>query len=194
MRVIAGSLRHRKLGRPPKGVRPTSDRAREALFASLGSVEGAKVLDLYAGTGAVGIEAISRGADEVVFVDRSHSSLRALRENLDGLGLTAGFRVLQGDARAHAQRLAEGGEQFDLVFVDPPYASAEIVRILGALHGCGLVAPGGQVVLESPKRNPLEDLSGWEVCAEHDYGDSRLTRLVERTQVPGIPDPNHSTG
>ena len=190
MRVIAGSLRHRKLGRPPKGVRPTSDRAREALFNSLGSVEGSRFLDLYAGTGAVGIEAISRGAREVVFVDRSRSSLSALRGNLDQLGLGAGVRVLQGDARAHAQRLAEAGEQFDLVFVDPPYASDEIPRILAALRG-GLVATGGQVVLESPKRNPLDDLSGWEVCAEHDYGDSRLTRLVQQTPGPETPDTNH---
>ena len=185
MRVIAGSLRHRHLGRPPKGVRPTSDRVREALFASLGSIEGAGVLDLYAGTGAVGIEAISRGAREVVFVERARASLAALRENLAVLGVEEGFRVLPGDALLQLRRLADRGERFDLIFVDPPYDSDEISRILGGLLGSGLLGEFGQVVVESAKRNPLECLSGWDVCAESDYGDSRLTRLVENSRSPG---------
>ena len=185
MRVIAGSLRHRRLGRPPKGVRPTSDRVREALFASLGSIEGAGVLDLYAGTGAVGIEAISRGAKEVVFVDRARACLAALRENLAALGVEEGFRVLPGDALVQLRRLADRGERFDLIFVDPPYDSDEVSRILGGLLGSGLLGEFGQVVVESAKRNPLECLSGWEVCAERDYGDSRLTCLVENSRSPG---------
>ncbi len=184
MRVIAGSLRRRRLRRPPEGVRPTSDRVREALFASLGSLEGARFLDLYAGTGAVGIEAISRGALEVVFVDRSQQSLKVLRENLADLGVKSGVRVLEGDARMHLNRFGERGEKFDLVFVDPPYDSDETSRVLMALRGAGTVNSGGQVVVESAKRNPLASLAGWEVDAEHDYGDSRLTRLVEDVRGP----------
>ncbi len=185
LRVIAGLLRHRRLGRPPKGVRPTSDRIREALFSSLGSIEGARVLDLYAGTGAVGIEAISRGASEVVFVDRARASLAALRENLAALGVEGGFRVLSGDAVLQIRRLSDRGERFDLIFVDPPYESDEVSRSLAALSGRGLLGEFGQVVVESAKRNPLERLSDWDVCAEHDYGDSRLTRLVENNRSLG---------
>ncbi|MFP8874068.1 MAG: 16S rRNA (guanine(966)-N(2))-methyltransferase RsmD [Myxococcota bacterium] len=188
VRVIAGSLRHRRLRRPPKGVRPTSDRVREALFASLGSLEGRRFLDLYAGTGAVGIEAVSRGATEVVFVERSRQSLEVLRDNLADLGVESGVRVLEGDAGVHLSQFRERGETFDLVFVDPPYDSDEASRILKTLRRAGTVNSGGQVVVESAKRNPLACLAGWEVDAEHDYGDSRLTRLVGEVRGPGAPD------
>src|SRR5262245_9255185 len=115
MRVTGGRLGGRHLVAPPSGVRPTADRVREALFARLSDLDGACVLDLYAGTGALGIEALSRGAARAVFVDRSDASLSALRRNLRTLDLEARARVVRGDVRAALRRLAGEAMRFDLV-------------------------------------------------------------------------------
>ncbi len=123
MRVVAGRLRGRTLVAPPgRLTRPTSDRVREALFAILGSVEGARVLDLFAGSGALAIESLSRGAAAATLVDRSGSSVAAIRRNLDGLDLDA--EVHREDVRAFLRRTRRDGRQYDLVFIDPPYRRA----------------------------------------------------------------------
>ncbi|HVY44643.1 MAG TPA: 16S rRNA (guanine(966)-N(2))-methyltransferase RsmD, partial [Minicystis sp.] len=125
MRVIAGALGGRRLVAPPgRATRPTSDRVREAVFSALGDVEGAVVLDLFAGTGALGIEALSRGAAHATFVENARASLAALRENLAALGLGATSSVIaQPAARAVASLAGAPGPAFDLVLVDPPYAA-----------------------------------------------------------------------
>ena len=119
MRVIAGSFRSRILQAPAgPATRPTSDRLRETLFNVLAPrIDGVVFADLYAGTGAVGIEALSRGAAEVVFVERAAPALKVLRGNLDGLGLNAGFRIVSGSVAAFLRK-PEGGVPFDLVFLD----------------------------------------------------------------------------
>ena len=150
MRVTGGALGGRRLRAPARGpVRPTADRVREALFARLGGLAGARVLDLYAGSGALGIEALSRGAVSAHFVERAAPVLQVLRANLEALALAQAARVLRGDACSVVRRLARDGTQFDLVLVDPPYASSEASRALRALAESGILAPGAVVVVES---------------------------------------------
>jgi 16S rRNA (guanine966-N2)-methyltransferase len=109
-------------------VRPSTDRVRESLFATLGSLEGARVLDLYAGSGALGIEALSRGAVHVIFVERAASALEILRRNLAQLELRDRSRVLRSDAGSAIRQLGRRGERYELVLMDPPYASGESSR------------------------------------------------------------------
>ncbi len=156
-RVIAGSARGRQLRVPPAGVRPTGDRAREGLFNSLGSLTdltGARVLDLYAGSGAVGLEALSRGAVEAVFVESGPRVLPVLKANLAALGLPGG-RVLAGSVPTVVDRPAPAA--FDVVFADPPYAVGTdvVLRVLAALTGRGWLAPGAVVVVERSSRDAV---------------------------------------
>jgi 16S rRNA (guanine966-N2)-methyltransferase len=176
MRVVAGRYGGRRLA-APKGtdVRPTSDRVREALFSILGTrVEGAHVLDLFAGSGALGIEALSRGAAEATFVDSSASAVRAVRQNLESLA-AEGATVDRADARVFARTALQAGRQYDLVFLDPPYRQAEALGRELAEAIAALLAPGGVVVSESDRRKPLE-LPGLPPFDERRYGDT-LIRL-----------------
>ena len=149
MRIIAGKFRSRTLEAPAGlATRPTSDRLRETLFNVLAPrIEGAVFLDLYAGSGAVGIEAISRGAASVVFVERAEAALKVLRKNMERLGIDAGFRIQTVGVSASLRRLAAGpGTGFDLVFLDPPYDSAEeYENTLGLLGGPGGLL-GGRII------------------------------------------------
>ncbi len=155
MRIIAGAYRSRIL-RSLKGLslRPTSDRLRETIFNVLGpSVSGARFLDLFAGTGAIGIEALSRGASEVVFVENHPPAAALIRRNLDSLGIESGATVLAIDVlrglETLARKLNVAGARFDYVFLDPPYAAAEdYERALKFLGSSDLVAIGGIVVTE----------------------------------------------
>jgi 16S rRNA (guanine966-N2)-methyltransferase len=186
MRVIAGRFGGRRL-KAPKGrvTRPTSDRVREALFSMLGEMRGVVALDLFAGTGALGIEALSRGAERVVFVERDVAATAVLRANLAGLGLgqdEAEVRV--GDALA-AVRAARGrGETYDLVFVDPPYRHA---RELGRELSVALppvLGTGARVVVESDRRAPVE--LPLEAALKRRYGDTTITihRLLTKSDEP----------
>jgi 16S rRNA (guanine966-N2)-methyltransferase len=176
MRVIAGRMRGQRL-KAPRGdatTRPTSDRVREALFSMLGGVEGSVALDLFAGTGALGIEALSRGAERVVFVERDVAALQALRANLERLGLrTPETEVRAGDALAALHAARSGGETYDLVFVDPPYRHAR--ELEGGLSAQlpALLAPGARVVVESDRRAPLH--LPLQAMRERRYGDTLIT-------------------
>lgn len=160
MRVIAGEFRSRSLD-APEGLktRPTSDRLRETLFNVLAPrVEGADFLDLYAGSGAVGIEALSRGAARAVFVEKAPPALKVLRANLERLGIKAGTHVHAGAVAAFL-REAEGGP-WDIVFLDPPYeAAAEYGTALGLLGGAaaGVLKPEAVVVAEHRRKDVLND-------------------------------------
>lgn len=175
MRVIAGRLGGRRL-KAPRGrdTRPTSDRVREALFSMLADVRNARVLDLFAGTGALGIEALSRGAAQVVFVERAPTALAALRANLAMLQVgSEQSEVRASEALAALRSARERGETYDLVFVDPPYGRA---RELGeALAGIlpALLAPGARVVVEADRRNLLE--LSLRAEAHRRYGDTTIT-------------------
>ena len=182
MRVIAGTLRGRRLVKTPPDVRPTSDRVREALFATLGDVTGAKVLDLYAGTGALGIEALSRGAEHATFVDRSARSLEAVRANLEALDLNERARVVRGDAagvlRRWSRAPAPGSSGFDLALLDPPYDAGALESVLAELVRAGVLAAGATVVVESTKRHSLGPVDGLVAVDRREYGDTTITRLV----------------
>ena len=170
MRVVAGQFKGRRL-QAPRGrrTRPTADRVREALFSILGDVEGARVLDLFAGSGALGIEAMSRGAAHAVFVERDRRAADAIRRNLTGLGVRAA--VIEGDVLTFVRQRPQG--PYDLVFADPPYDSAG--RVAGGLSQelPALLADGARIVTESDKRSPL--VLDLPVVLERDYGDTRIT-------------------
>jgi len=188
MRIISGRFGGRDLGSVPEGVRPTSDRVRESLFSTLGSVEGVRVLDLFAGTGALGLESISRGAQRVVFVERSRRIARELQARLDllGLGDSDQVRLMTLDASKAIRRLEkEGDERFDLVFLDPPYEKGDRVATLTALFSTDILDAEARVVVEGPKRHPLPPLPGVRVLETRDYGDTKLTWLEASGSVEG---------
>ncbi|MQA35540.1 16S rRNA (guanine(966)-N(2))-methyltransferase RsmD [Modestobacter roseus] len=176
-RIIAGTAGGRRLKVPRAGVRPTGDRAREGLFNSLNSLldlDGARVLDLYAGTGALGLEALSRGAAEAVFVESGAGVLPVLRANVEAVGLP-GARVVQGQVTAVVAGPAPAA--FDLVLADPPYAidDAEVLGVLRALADGGWLAPEAVVVVERASRDaPFEWPTPITGLRDRRYGEAVL--------------------
>jgi 16S rRNA (guanine966-N2)-methyltransferase len=177
VRVIAGSAKGMRLAAVPTGVRPLSDRAREGLFSSLGSsVVGARVLDLFAGTGAVGIEALSRGADRALFVDRDRRALRAIGENLARTRLADRGRMVAGEAIEFLTRDDKSEGPFDLVVADPPYDTpAERVDALVAALSEGWLDPGWAVALARPERSSMPVIPvDWLASKRLRYGDTAV--------------------
>jgi 16S rRNA (guanine(966)-N(2))-methyltransferase RsmD len=150
---------------------------REALFARLSNLDGASVLDLYAGTGALGIEALSRGASHVVFVDRSQASARAIHRNLVALDVSARARVVRGDVRGALRRLADERLRFDLVLADPPYEGEDVAAPLALLVSGGLLAPDATVVVERSRRHSLPAIEGLVSRDSRRYGDTEIEWL-----------------
>lgn len=192
MRVIAGTAKGRRLRVPPGlRVRPSSSRLRESAFGILehrGAIAGARVLDLFAGTGALGIEALSRGAASLVAVEQECSVARLLRENLEHVGLAQRARVLVEPASAAVGRLEP--PPFDLVLVDPPYRSGLAEPVLQVLTARGLVARDAYVLVEHARVEPLAWPSELTLELERPCGDSTLTLLrpagrgEDRREVP----------
>jgi 16S rRNA (guanine966-N2)-methyltransferase len=178
VRVIAGAAK----GRPLKldrssSVRPTSDKLREALFSTLGSsVRDRTVLDLFAGTGALGIEALSRGAASATFVDSDRSAIAMIRANLAATGLSEKAEVVQTTAERY---LARGGGSFDLVFMDPPYASGVPYGVLEGLLDHGMLGAGAALVVEvSSRLGEIELPERYRLEQHRRYGDSALLYLT----------------
>jgi 16S rRNA (guanine966-N2)-methyltransferase len=171
VRVIAGSKRGARLVVPRgRAVRPTSDRVREALFSILGDISGSHVLDLFAGSGALAIEALSRGAAEATLIDTSAAAIGAIRRNVAALGLHAEIR--REDASAFLKRARIAASQYDLVFVDPPYRHASVLGgELSAALG-PVLAPDARVITESDRRAPLE--LDFPLIDERRYGDTLI--------------------
>jgi len=170
VRVVAGDLGGRRLQAPSgRATRPTADRVREALFSILGDVSGVRVLDLYAGSGALGIEALSRGAARAEFVDSDRRAVEAIRRNLAELGIEG--EVRRRDALSWLGQ-AGGGRTYDLVFCDPPYDSA--VRLAEPLSERlpAILSESARIVTESDKRSPLE--LSLPLLRERTYGDTRI--------------------
>jgi 16S rRNA (guanine(966)-N(2))-methyltransferase RsmD len=173
MRVIAGSRKGHTLV-APRGTetRPTADRVRENIFNLVGPLDGAKVLDLFAGSGALGIEALSRGAAQAVFVENDRDALRAIERNLEKLRLT-GARVVRGDALFTLAQEAMAGAKYDLVLVDPPYGMLDDIQPRLAHHLPALLAPDGLVVFETDVRSEPE--LPLPVRTSRKYGNTRVT-------------------
>jgi 16S rRNA (guanine966-N2)-methyltransferase len=176
MRVIAGSAKGVRLAAVPRGVRPVADMAREGLFSSIGAdVPGSIVLDLYAGTGALGIEALSRGADDAVFVDRSAAAAAAIRENLERTHLASRGKVVRRDVSPFVMNDDSSIGPFDLVLLDPPYDTGppELDQVLRALDERWLAETGGTVVLTRGTRSSMPVIPvNWLVSRRLEYGDS----------------------
>jgi 16S rRNA (guanine966-N2)-methyltransferase len=184
MRVIAGQFRGRRLFSPQgAAIRPTSDRAREALFDIIEhgepGLQGARFLDLFCGTGAVGIEACSRGAAEVLLIENDPEALRLARANLAGIGTPPHVRLMAADAA----RLGPALQRFDLVFLDPPYRSGLALPALAGLRG-GWLAPGARTVVELAARETLELADGFTVEQERRYGAARFVFLRPQERRP----------
>ena len=185
MRVVAGSARGTHLAAVPAGVRPLSDRAREGLFASLGRiVETARVLDLFAGTGAIGVEALSRGASNATFVERSRPAVAAIRQNLERTHLDDRATVVPADVAGFLRARGRTGSEspFDLVFLDPPYdyGAPDLDGVLSALATGWLVDGPWSVVLTRGSRSstPVIPLD-WVAARRLRYGDSLVTQFRE---------------
>jgi 16S rRNA (guanine966-N2)-methyltransferase len=175
MRIVAGTLGGRRIAAPPgNDTRPTSDRVREALFSALGPIDGARVLDLFAGSGALALEAISRGAAHAVLVEKDARAAAVIERNLEALEIDAGRAALRRRDALQALRDArEAGESYDLVFLDPPYRLATGLGPELADSLAPVLAPGARVIGESDRRMPL-DLPGLSTTFERRYGDTLL--------------------
>ncbi len=176
MRIIAGEFKGRVLA-PVKGLtRPTSAKVREAIFNILGpAVSGAKVLDLFAGTGALGIEALSRGAAAAVFVEDHPGAVKGLRQNLEALGLSDRVEVLPMQVSAALKKLAAPNRRFELIFLDPPYVGGLVLATLEALATTELLLTGGLVVAEHSRRESLPEMIGkLEQQTLRRYGDTQV--------------------
>jgi 16S rRNA (guanine966-N2)-methyltransferase len=183
MRIVGGSLKRRPLQAPEGSeVRPTSDRARESLFNILahrpeGPLDGARVLDAFAGSGALGIEALSRGAAHCTFVDTLPAALAAIRANIGKLGLAAQATVLRADALRPGSPPAGASLPATLAFLDPPYRSGFAAPALQALQAAGWLAGGALVSVEIGSTEDLEPPAGFELLDERRYGAAKLVLL-----------------
>ncbi len=178
MRISSGDRRGRRL-RSPRGrqVRPTSDFLRQALFNILGvRVQGARLLDLFAGTGAVGLEALSRGASAVTFVERDARAVESLRGNVAALEFTDRIRLIAGDALPTLARLEAAGELFDIIFVDPPYVGDLVSRCMERLAQGAVLSDNGVLVVQAFHKTALPERAGLLArLRERRYGESALT-------------------
>jgi pantetheine-phosphate adenylyltransferase/16S rRNA (guanine(966)-N(2))-methyltransferase RsmD len=183
MRIIAGTARGTRLAPAPKNVRPTSDRVRESVFNSLGQFFDGDVLDLYAGTGALGIEALSRGSERAVFVEKDRRAIGTIRENLRRAKVEDRGEVVAGDVGRVLDRMLTDGRQFNLIFADPPYriAATEVEGMMSRLGA--LLAPGGRVVIESGEA-PAAGMIG-KKGATRRYGGTYVT-ILERSEITMI--------
>jgi 16S rRNA (guanine966-N2)-methyltransferase len=182
MRNSAGIATGMPLTVPRSGVRPTADRIREAIFSSLGErVIGATVLDLFAGTGALGLEAASRGAASVAFVEQSRAALVSLQKNVEifrkNREVSREFSVIRADVSGYVRKLAAAGHRFSLVFADPPYGAAAQTFVSDE-HLPQLLTGGGLFVLESARRDNVGVTSLWKLIRESIQGDTRVSFLA----------------
>lgn len=178
MRVIAGIYRHRKLLYPEddKNIRPTKDRVREAFFSSIGDITDKSFLDLYAGSGSMGIEAISRGAKYSTFVDLNEKSLSYVRKNIESLGINGQSEILKMSDLEALARFAIQGRYFDIIYIDPPYESDLYDPALEYIFNNNLINIGSIVAIESNRKININPL--WNVAIkEYHYGEILVTVL-----------------
>jgi len=184
MRVVDGKYRGRKIKSMPKRedtklLRPTTERVKESVFSILNNyLEGVKFLDLFAGTGAVGIEALSRGAGKVVFVESDRRFCNLIRENLKAIRVPPEkYEVICDDYTSALKKLAKRKEKFDFIYADPPYEKGYYTRVVNMVKNLGLLDEDGLLILEEPKKNPfIPESEKWLVEKRH-YGTTTVSFL-----------------
>jgi 16S rRNA (guanine966-N2)-methyltransferase len=175
MRIITGEYRSRKL-KAPKGIRPTEDRVRKALFDILGDVSGLTLLELFAGSGSVGLEALSQGAKEVFFVENLRQAGLTLEENIKALGCQGRVKVICQDALRAIENLRQKGLKFDLIFFDPPYYQGIAEKILQTLGDCDILQKSGYIIIQHFKKDLVAEKAGnLALWRQKRYGDSLLS-------------------
>lgn len=179
MRIIGGTARGRRLHTPKgRGIRPTPEMVREAVFDILGEVAGLAVLDLYAGTGAMGLEALSRGAAWATFVDRGRAALELIRRNAEVCAFDT-LAIVRADPSRGLAPVEAVGRHYDLVFCDPPYGQGLIPPTLARLEGSGLLSPGAVIVAEHAPADEVAGVGRLQVSRSRRYGDVQITLLSE---------------
>jgi 16S rRNA (guanine966-N2)-methyltransferase len=186
MRIISGTSKGRKLVTPrSQSLRPTSDRVKESLFNILREeMEGKLVLDLFVGTGNLGIEALSRGAEKTIFVEKRRQAIRLIQKNLAQCGLEERSEILPKDSSRAIGILKERGESFDLILMDPPYEKGWIQRTLRKLNSHPIYHEDSILVIEHTRREPLpQPMEGWNLIRQQQIGDTLLSFLIPREKA-----------
>ena len=187
MRVISGSAKGRKLKAPPGlNTRPITDMIKGALFNVWGSeVIDAKLLDLFAGSGSVGIEALSRGAEKVVFVDKSNQAIKVIKENLSNCGFEKAGQLYQGDIFQALGALARQGERFNLIYIDPPFNNTEIFcDVMEVLDKIDIFAPDHILVIRTPRKMEMPSFTRLIKYRQKSYGESSLHYYCRQEEDP----------
>ncbi len=177
MRVISGMARGRKLKEPEgRTIRPTTDKVKESIFNIVQfDIEGRRCLDLFAGTGQLGIEALSRGAAHVTFVDEAAESLKLVKNNLDTAGFTEKAEIIRADAIEYLER----GRRYDLIFIDPPYKTSLLERALKAINQFDILKVNGIMICERNTETELPELTPpYRMLREYNYGKIKITTLT----------------
>jgi 16S rRNA (guanine(966)-N(2))-methyltransferase RsmD len=183
LRIIAGSARGVRLMAPEgMGTRPTADRLKENLFNILSpQIPGARFLDLFSGSGAIGIEALSRAAESAVFIEESRKAMRVIRENLAKAKLNDRAELLNMSVRQGLNELSSTGRTFDIIFLDPPYQSSHVDDVLYRLGGAGLLTPDGLIVAELPASLTPRESDAFELMRVKVYGEKKFMIWGTRT-------------
>lgn len=178
MRVITGAAKGRRLLTPKsKRIRPALDQVKESVFNILFDVRDQSVLDLYAGTGSMGIEALSRGAAHATFVDDFISAIALIRKNLERCGFRDRASVIKSPVRAAIRRLSKSGKTFDIIFVDPPYLKNCVNPTLEALAQSSVIAPSSIIIVEHHPKEPIEEMEGLKITDSRRYGQTIVSFL-----------------
>lgn len=177
MRIIAGKAKGRRLATPKtKEIRPVLDQVKESIFNILFSIEGLEVLDVFAGTGSIGLEAVSRGAKRAVFVDKSREAVGIIKENIKRCRFEKETKIIPKDVRTALPKLAEKGDKFDLIFVDPPYLKDLVVQTINKIHRLELLTDSGTIITEHHPKEPIEGLvEGLTISDQRKYGQTTVT-------------------
>jgi 16S rRNA (guanine(966)-N(2))-methyltransferase RsmD len=184
MRIISGTSKGRRLwAQKGQAVRPTSDRVKQSVFNILGdAVEGKRVLDLFAGTGNLGIEALSRGAKKALFVEKERQALRLIQRNLFQCGMNDRSEILPKDVRRAIRVLHQRGDSFDVILMDPPYEKGLIHQTLIQLQSHPIHHRDSILIIEHVRREPLpKTLAGWDLIREREMGDTVISFLIPQT-------------
>ncbi|MCG7407550.1 16S rRNA (guanine(966)-N(2))-methyltransferase RsmD [Paenibacillus sp. ACRRX] len=189
MRVISGTAKGRQLKAVPgKGTRPTTDKVKEAMFSMIGPYfDGGLVLDLFAGTGGLGIEALSRGMDKAIFIDMDPKAIEVIRHNVQAAGVGIRSEIYRNDARRALKALAKRGTTFDLVFMDPPYRLTDADTLLTDMMESDLIANHATIVMEHDTGHEYPEQIGlFVIWKKANYGETTLTMYQQRPRTEHV--------